>query len=53
MTWEITFTGRTKNAIGIFYTITDTFTGETLEDAKLNMYDRYEHIRIISIKGGN
>lgn len=45
-TFKITFNGRTKGAIGITYTITDTFQGETLEDAKLNMYDKYEHINI-------
>ena len=45
-TFKITFNGRTKGAIGIFYDITDTFQGDTLEDAKLNMYDKYEPIRI-------
>lgn len=46
-TYKITFRGRENNAIGIFYTITDFFSGENEEQARLSMYDKYEHILII------
>lgn len=50
MKYEITFRGRTANALGITYRITDIFEGDTIEVAKLSMYDKYEHIHIISVK---
>lgn len=39
------FKGRLKNAIGIFYTITDSTIAEDEEKAKLKLYDKYEHIQ--------
>lgn len=43
-TYNAKFHGRTKNAIGIFYSITDTVTGTDEADACINLYDKYEHI---------
>lgn len=42
--YKATFHGRTKNAIGICYTITDTVCGTDEENARINLYDKYEHI---------
>lgn len=43
-TYKAKFTGRTKGAIGIFYRIETTVTGENEEQARLNLYDRFENI---------
>jgi hypothetical protein len=43
-TYEIKFHGRTKNAIGITYWITDTVEAEDEKAAILKLYDKYEHI---------
>lgn len=43
----VTFVGRKSGAIGIMYTIKDTFIGETYQDVVYDMYKRYEHIRIL------
>ena len=38
------FTGRLIGAIGVSYQITDTTHGKDREEARLNLYDRYENI---------
>ena len=43
-TYTAKFTGREVNAIGIFYPITTTVQGENEEQARINLYERYEHI---------
>ena len=43
--FTIEFYGRTKGAIGIFYTIRDSVEAETKEKAILKLYDKYEHIQ--------
>ena len=43
--FTIEFYGRTKNAIGIFYTIWDSVEAETKDEAILKLYDKYEHIQ--------
>ena len=44
MQYQATFTGREVGAIGKFYPITATTQGDNEEQARLNLYDRYEHI---------
>jgi len=43
--FTIEFHGRTKNAIGIFYTIRDSVEAETKGEAILKLFDKYEHIQ--------
>jgi hypothetical protein len=50
MKYKAIFTGRTKNAIGIFYQITDTVEGKNEEEARLNLYNKYEHIHQLTLK---
>ncbi len=38
------FTGRKRDSIGIFYPITCTVSGDDPATARLNLYDRFEHI---------
>lgn len=44
MTYQAKFTGRTVGAIGIFYPITTTVDGDNEDDARLRLYDRFDHI---------
>jgi hypothetical protein len=43
-TYKVTFIGREKGAIGIFYQITATVKGEDEKQALLNLYDNYDHV---------
>jgi len=45
-----TFTGREKNAIGIFYKITDIVEADDQEQARLKLYDKYEHIHQLTFE---
>lgn len=47
--YTIQFRGRTRNAIGIFYTIVDSVIAENKEQAELKLYDKYEHIIQVKI----
>lgn len=52
-TFKVTFTGRKKNAIGIFYKISDIVEApknSTDEQIRLKLYDKYEHISNLKIK---
>lgn len=49
-TFKVTFYGRTKNALGIRYNITDTVQAEKIEDVRLALYDKYEHICNLKIE---
>lgn len=50
--YTCTFTGRARNAIGIFYQITDTvelacpsqFYDQLYQQLLIKLYDKYEHI---------
>lgn len=55
-TYQIVFTGRRKDAIGITYTISAIRSAESPELAIASLYDDYEHIstpRVTEYKGGN
>jgi hypothetical protein len=43
-TYKIIFTGRTKGALGITYSIEEEVQANNPEEARLKLYDRYEHI---------
>jgi hypothetical protein len=47
-TYRIHFMGRHIGAIGIFQEFTETVQAENDEAARLKLYDKYEHIRVIS-----
>jgi len=49
-TYKASFTGRTVNAIGIFYPITDTVQGLNKEDAEINLYEKYDHITGLTLE---
>ena len=49
-TYKISFTGRLKGAIGIFYKITDTVRATDEKAATLALYDKYEHIHQLKVK---
>ena len=44
------FTGRKRGAIGKFYTIRTTVSGVNKENARLNLYDSYDHISNLVLK---
>ena len=46
---QATFVGRKKGAIGIFYPITTTVEGDNVEQATLNLYERFEHVHKLQI----
>ena len=48
-TYKVKFYGREKGAIGIRYIIETTVQGKNIEEATLNLYDRYEHISILEM----
>lgn len=54
MLFDITFYGRNKNAIGIFYEINAQRKGVNFHAARLALYNEFEHITVISysIVGG-
>lgn len=43
-TFRVRFHGRTKNAIGVCYWITDIIQAAKIEDVRIALYDKYEHI---------
>jgi hypothetical protein len=49
MTYQAKFIGRTLGAIGIEYWIHTTVEAASPEEARLNLYQRYEHIRVLSL----
>ncbi len=48
--YRVSFNGRLSGAIGIFYEISDNVFGKDIEDAKRNLYEKYEHISSLKIK---
>lgn len=55
MQFKITFIGRLAGAIGITYRIVETVEAENDKKAVLKLYEKFEHIHVLSIekKGGN
>ena len=49
-TYKITFKGRLNGAIGITYGCEAVVVAENEKEARLVLYDDYEHIRIRSIR---
>ena len=45
MRYLVTFNGRTKGAIGLFYDITTEADGDTPAAAFAQLYTKYEHIQ--------
>lgn len=43
-TYKLSFKGRKKGSIGIFYKIRATVIAESFAAAELKLYDNYEHI---------
>lgn len=43
-TFKLSFIGRKKGAIGVFFKIREKVIAENLEAAILKLYDKYEHI---------
>lgn len=44
MKYVATFNGKRKNADGISYQITTTVEGDNKDEARINLYDRFDHI---------
>jgi hypothetical protein len=44
MQYKATFTGREVGAIGKFYPITAVAKGKNEEEARLNLYEKWDHI---------
>lgn len=49
MRYRATFTGRKVGAIGVFYSISTEVEGSTPEQARLNLYERFDHIRDLTL----
>ncbi len=45
-TYKVTFVGRTLNAIGVCYRISDTVKGIDEKDALINLYSKYENVSL-------
>ena len=50
ITYTISFTGRKANAIGTTYPITAKVTAESLHEARLKLYEQYEHLTNVKIR---
>ena len=42
--WDASFVGRAARALGVFYGIRTVAEGENEEEARLDLYRRWEHI---------
>jgi len=49
MVYQIRFIGRKLGAIGIVYEISEHVEAESQDQAIMKLYDKYEHIRILTI----
>lgn len=49
MKYIASFIGRKAGAIGRFYPITAETHGDNEDEARLNLYDRYEHIQQLKL----
>jgi len=50
-TYKIKFEGRLLGAIGAFYNYTEDVEANTFEEAKLKLYDKYDHIQTKEVNG--
>ena len=48
-TFNARFVGRLRTAIGSFYWITDTVTGDNEDEAVTKLYNTYDHIRFLTL----
>ena len=48
-TYECRFYGREAGALGVRYWITATVEAASIDDARLKLYDRWEHITDLSV----
>ena len=48
-TYKFECYGRAKNAIGVFHGFTAERQAETEEQARIALYDQWEHIRVVSV----
>lgn len=51
--YTFSFTGRQTGAIGIFYSISETYECENMSEAKSCLYRDYEHISQLKINGSS
>ena len=47
--FKANFSGRTIGALGITYTIATLVSGATIEQAQVNLYNRFEHIQNLDL----
>jgi len=50
MLYTAQFQGRTRGAIGVNYNISTKVEGENTSQARLNLYDRFDHIHNLTLK---
>ena len=48
-TYECQFYGREAGALGVLYWITVTVEAASIDDARLKLYDSWEHITDLSV----
>ena len=48
-TYSATFYGKQKGAIGVFLTYTTVVQGENETQARINLYNRYDHIMSLTL----
>jgi len=46
---KLTFRAKYKGAIGIFQRFTEEVDAETLEEARLKLYEKYDHISFVYV----
>jgi len=49
-TFKATFRGRKKGAQGIFYKVECTVEGEDRESARINLYEDWDHIHLLTLE---
>lgn len=49
-TWQASFKGRQKGAIGVFYHINVEVMADTLNEVIEKLYEKYEHISELKIE---
>jgi hypothetical protein len=50
MKYKFRFSGRTIGSIGKTRVMSCVVTGETQEDAMMKLYEKYDHITVISVR---
>jgi hypothetical protein len=49
-TYKFRFSGRLIGSIGKIGVVTCVVTGESQEDAMMKLYERYDHVTVISVR---